>query len=161
MSASAAPYYSGCPAGTANRAATPNERPPSPDFPHQTHNRSSFLHRMILLAILANSIILLWGLVDHHHENLIEKADLAILWFFALEIAIRFKTAGRRLLHDKWLLFDAACVLMALAPVGVNLTALRVVSACRIAHFGRHLAHLRHVLSLRLFGWLAHRRQPA
>jgi hypothetical protein len=160
MSGSAAPYNSGCP-GTASPAATLNPHPPSPGFPHQTHKRSSFLDRMILVAILANSIILLWGLIDHHHENLIEKADLAILWFFACEIVIRFKTAGRRFLRDKWLLFDAIIVLVALLPLGANLLALRVVRAAKIAHFGRHLPHLRHVLSLRLFGWLAHRRQPA
>jgi voltage-gated sodium channel len=123
--------------------------------------RSSFLDKAVLAAIIGNSLLLLWGLVDKHHQDLIGTVDEILLWFFALEIAIRLKTAGRRFLHDKWLLFDAACVLVALAPVGVNLIALRVVRACRIAHFGRHLAHVRHVLSLRLFGWLAHRRQPA
>lgn len=61
----------------------------------------------------------------------------------------------------RWLLFDVVLTGRALAPVGVNLTALRVVRAAKIAHFGRHLPYLRHVLSLRLFGWLAHRRQPA
>lgn len=126
-----------------------------------THKRSSFLDKAVLAAIIGNSLLLLWGLVDKHHEDLIGTLDEILLWFFACEIAIRFKTAGRQCLHGKWLIFDAIIVLVALLPLGANLLALRVVRAAKIAHFGRHLPHLRHVLSLRLFGWLAHRRQPA
>lgn len=123
---------------------------------------ASFWDKAVLAAIVVNSIILLWGLIDHHHhEDLIGTLDEAVLWFFALEISVRFKTAGRQCLRDRWLIFDAIIVLVALLPLGANLLALRVVRAAKIAHFGRHLPHLRHVLSLRLFGWLAHRRQSA
>jgi Ion transport protein len=99
--------------------------------------------RAVTVAILANTGVLLWGLVDHHHERLIESLDDAILWFFAAELAIRFRCAGRRCWRDRWLWFDAAVTAVALAPVGVNLTALRVVRAVRVLHYGRHVGHLR------------------
>jgi voltage-gated sodium channel len=112
--------------------------------------RSSVLNKAVLVAILANTAILGWGLLDRDHEDLIGALDEAVLWFFALEIAIRVKRAGRRFYADKWLLFDAVVVVVALAPVGANVLLLRVVRACRFAHFGRHLPHARHALSLRL-----------
>lgn len=96
--------------------------------------------RAVILAVLANTGLLAWGLVDHHHEYLIESLDDAILWFFVGELAIRFRCAGRR---DRWLWFDAAVTAVALAPVGVNLTALRIVRAVRLLHYGRHIGHLR------------------
>lgn len=99
--------------------------------------------RAVTVAILTNTGLLAWGLVDHHHENLIESLDDAILWFFTAELAIRFKQAGRRCWRDRWLWFDAAVTTTALAPVGVNLTALRVVRAARVLHYGRHIGHLR------------------
>lgn len=102
-----------------------------------------FSVRAVTVAILANTGLLAWGLVDHHHEHLIESLDDAILWFFAVELAVRFKGAGRRCWRDRWLWFDAAVTAVALAPVGVNLTALRVVRAVRILHYGRHVGHLR------------------
>jgi voltage-gated sodium channel len=117
---------------------------------HASHQRSSVLDRAVLVAILANTAILGWGLLDRDHEDLIGALDEVVLWFFALEIAIRFKIAGRRCFRDRWLLVDAVIVVVALAPVGADVLLLRVVRACRIAHFGRHLPHLRHVLSLRL-----------
>jgi voltage-gated sodium channel len=113
-------------------------------------HRSSFLDRAVLAAILGNAGILLWGLLDHSHEDLIGTLDEAVLWFFALEIAIRIKGAGWRFYADKWLLVDAGIVVVALAPVGADAMLLRVVRACRFAHFGRHLPHARHALSLRL-----------
>jgi voltage-gated sodium channel len=115
-----------------------------------SHQRSSFLwwlDKAVLAAILGNAGILLWGLIDHSHEDLIGTLDELVLWFFALEIAIRVKRAGRRFYADKWLLFDAVVVVVALAPVGADVMLLRLVRACRLAHFGRHLPH---VLSLRL-----------
>ena len=124
------------------------------------HRGSSFLDKAVLVAILANTAILGWGLLDSDHEDLIEAADRTVLCFFAVEIAIRVKAAGRRCLHDRWLLFDAVIVAAALAPVGADVLLLRVARICRIAHFGRHLPHL-HLVSLRLFGWLARRRRDA
>ena len=115
-----------------------------------SHQRSSFLNKAVLVAILANTAILGWGLLDHDHEDLIGALDEAVLWFFALEIAIRFKTAGRRWFRDRWLLVDTVIVMVALAPVGADVMLLRLVRACRLAHFGRHLPHVRHVLNLRL-----------
>jgi voltage-gated sodium channel len=118
---------------------------------HASRQGSSFLDKAVLAAILGNAGILLWGLLDHSHEDLIEALDEVVLWFFALEIAIRIKQAGRRFLHDRWLLVDAVIVVVALAPVaGADVMLLRLVRACRLAHFGRHLPHVRHVLSLRL-----------
>ena len=124
-----------------------------------SHQGSSFLDRAVLVAILGNAGILLWGLLDRDHEEFIGALDEVVLWFFALEILLRFKGAGRRFYLDKWLLFDAVIVAAALAPVGADVMLLRVVRACRIAHFGRHLPHVRHVLSLRLYGLLARRRR--
>jgi hypothetical protein len=108
----------------------------------------------MLGVIIANAGILLWGLVDKSHEDLIETLDMAVLWFFVIEIAIRFKSAGWRSFRDGWLLFDVAIIAVALTPVGVNLIALRIVRVARLTHFGRHFPHLSH---LRLFGWLGRR----
>jgi voltage-gated sodium channel len=114
------------------------------------HANTTRFDRVVLGAILANTAILGWGLLDHSHEDLISTLDEVILWFFALEIAIRLKAAGRRCWRDKWLMFDTIIVVVALAPVGADVMLLRVVRACRFAHFGRHLPHLRHVANLRL-----------
>jgi hypothetical protein len=113
----------------------------------------SVFDKAVLGVIVANAGILLWGLVDKSHEDLIENLD-AVLWFFVIEIAIRFKSAGRRSFRDGWLLFDVAIIAAALTPVGVNLIALRIVRVARLTHFGRHFPHLSHV---GLFGWLGRR----
>ena len=128
---------------------------------YTNHQRSSFLDRAVLVAILGNAGILLWGLLDRDHDELIEALDRTVLWFFALEILIRVKAAGRQCWRDKWLLADAVIVVVALLPVGADVLLLRLVRACRIAHFSRHLPHLRHVSSLRLYGLLARRRRDA
>jgi Ion transport protein len=113
------------------------------------------LDHAVTVAIGLNTVVLLWSLFDETHRELLERADLALLWFFAAEIGLRFKHAGRRCLRDRWLLFDALVIAVALAPVGVNVSALRVVRAARLTHFTRHLSHLR---LLDLLGYL---RRPA
>ncbi len=118
--------------------------------------------RVVILVIGLNAALLVANLLIDGHENLFETLDLVIVWFFVGETGVRIRqrvrAAGWRTLHrDRWLLFDVILVLVAIAPVGVNLTALRVVKTAKILHLGKHISHLRHALSLRAFGLLARR----
>jgi hypothetical protein len=98
-----------------------------------------------------NTAVLVYSLFDETHRELLEHVDLAILWFFAAEIGLRFKRAGRalwtdlahlRLRRHGWLLFDSLVIAVALAPVGVDVSALRVVRLARLTHHVRHVSHL-------------------
>lgn len=99
-------------------------------------------NRIVIGAILINTGVLVWGLIDHVHEDLIETLDYSLLWFFVFEIAVRASTARRRRQDWAWVAFDTIIIVLALLPLGSNVTALRVMRACRMLHFGRHMHHL-------------------
>jgi hypothetical protein len=103
-------------------------------------------------VILANSVVLGWGWIDHAHDVAAERIDTCFLVFFAAELAVRLKRAGWRWLTQPWNLLDATIILMALLPVvGNGITILRLSRAARLLHLGRHTSHLRVV------AWLGRR----
>jgi hypothetical protein len=101
------------------------------------------LDRAALAAVAVNAALLAWGLVDESHEGLIEAADELVLLFFAGELGVRCWAAGRYFWRDRWLMFDAVVVAVALLPMNINLLTLRVVRVARLTHFSRHVSHLR------------------
>jgi voltage-gated sodium channel len=107
------------------------------------HVHGGVFDRIVSAAIFANTAVLLCSLFDETHRELLERVDLALLWFFAAEIGLRFKHAGRRCWRDRWLLFDTLVIAVTIAPIGVNVSALRVVRTARITHHVRHASHLR------------------
>ncbi len=121
----------------------------------QTHNKTQHIaqhhrfHHVTTSAILATVAVTIWGWIDRENE-LVEWADYAILGFFAVEVGLRVKAAGRRCWRDAWLMFDLTITVLAILPLGANLTALRIMRIARIAHLGRHTMHLRHLPVLRL-----------
>ncbi len=119
---------------------------------HQT-----LLDRIVLAVIIVNTVVLAWDFLDEGHEEFIEIIDVAILLFFVVEIALRIKAAGRQFWRNGWLVFDIIVIALALLPLGANAFALRVLRGARLAHFGRHLPHLRHLTALRWVGVLARR----
>lgn len=109
--------------------------------------------RIVLAVILINLAVLVWGFLDHTHEELVEIADETILAFFAVEVGLRLKAAGRRFWRDGWLWFDIVVIGLALLPLGADVIALRIMRGARILHVSRHLPHIHHAFGLRLLGW--------
>jgi hypothetical protein len=117
----------------------------------RAHGMSRF-EAVVLAAILANSVVLGWGWVDHAHDVAAERIDTCFLVFFLVEFVIRLKRAGWRWLTQPWNLLDATIILVALLPVvGDGITVLRLARAARLLHLGRHTSHLRVV------AWLGRR----
>jgi hypothetical protein len=105
---------------------------------------SAIVHRVVTAAILTNLPVAAW--VELTHDEFAERVDGALLLFFACEIAVRVALAVKRRRWDGWLVVDALIVALALLPLGV----LPVVRAARLAHLGRHAAHLRHLTIARV-----------
>jgi hypothetical protein len=99
---------------------------------------SKLVHHVVTAAIAVNLPVAL--LVELTENELAERIDAALLAFFAAEITIRVAYAVKRRRWDSWLAFDAVIVALAVLPFGV----IPVVRAARLAHLGRHVAHLRH-----------------
>lgn len=118
-------------------------------------------NKIVLAAIIANTGVLVWGLLDHTHEELIETLDYSLLWFFVFEIAVRLKMAGRSWRNWAWVTFDAIIIFLAMLPLGANVSALRVMRACRMVHFSRHMPHLRHMVGARWIAWAVRNGQGA
>lgn len=116
----------------------------------------TWLKRATFAAIVANAGIIAWSWFAEESEFL-EKLDVGLLLFFVVELVVRIKNAGRGALRDGWLIFDVVVIALALAPLGANLTALRVTRAARLGHFGKHVPHLRHLTALRSVSLLAQR----
>jgi voltage-gated sodium channel len=105
--------------------------------------------KAILLAIVANSVVLVWGLVDHAHEELLDPVHEAFLVMFTAELGVRLHRVGwnvKRFLRAPWNTFDALVIGLALAPaLGLDVTLLRVARLARMVHALRHVSHLRAV----------------
>ena len=130
-----------------------------------THDKPSKLQTLLtkitLAAIILNTGILAWDFFGDENV-IIEKIDIAILWYFVGELIIRANNkirndGWRKALTDGWLIFDSIVIVLALLPLGENMTALRVMRISRFAHYGRHLPHLKHLTVLRWFGVLLKR----
>ena len=90
---------------------------------------------------------------DHAHEEWTERAEVACLTFFCLELLVRLRRDGRAFLRSRWTLFDVVLIVLALLPaVPVGASALRLVRlggrVARLAHLSRHAGH--HVSGLRV-----------
>jgi hypothetical protein len=108
------------------------------------HGTTSRFERATLSAILANTVVLAWGWVDHAHALTFERIDTGFLVFFLIELVTRLRRAGWRWLRRPWNLFDATIILLALLPVvGDGITILRMARVAKLVHLGRHISHLR------------------
>lgn len=116
--------------------------------PEQQHVEHTTFDRIVLVAIIASIAVMIWGLADPEHAEIVEMVDYAILVFFAIEVGVRVKRGGRNWYRDGWLWFDLIIILIALLPLGADAIAARVVRGARLAHFSRHLPHLRHLPAL-------------
>jgi hypothetical protein len=52
--------------------------------------------RAVAAVILANSAVMLWSLIDHSREELLENVDLAFLWFFGKRVGVDGHRAASR-----------------------------------------------------------------
>ena len=114
---------------------------------HPTAVRLSVFERVVLGAIVANTVVLVWGLIDHYHEGILLAIEYCFLGFFVGELGVRLHRAGwnpRRFLLSPWNAFDAAVIALAMMPAfGVGVTLLRVARLARVVHTLRHTTHLR------------------
>jgi Ion transport protein len=115
------------------------------------HGNTSRFERAVTLMIIANSVVMLWGLLDHSREELLETVDLAFLSFFGAELMVRLAKTRLRFFRSPWRCADAAISVLALLPVlGGGVAVLRMARMARMAHLGRHVNHLRGITALRL-----------
>jgi Ion transport protein len=115
---------------------------------------SAAAHRFehaVTAVILANSAVMLWSLIDHSREELLENVDLAFLSFFGTELLVRLAKARLGFFRSPWRCADAAIIVLALLPVlGGGVAVLRMARLAKLAHLGRHVNHLRGITALRL-----------
>jgi Ion transport protein len=108
------------------------------------------LERAVTAVIVANVVVMLWGLLDHGREELLGNIDLVIVWLFAGELLIRLAKA-RLGFFSVWNTADAIIIVLALLPVlGGGVAVLRMARLAKLAHLGRHVNHLRGIRALRL-----------
>jgi voltage-gated sodium channel len=117
----------------------------------RAHGMSRF-EAVVPAAVLANSVALGWGWIDHAHDVAAERIDTCFLVFFLVELVVRLKRAGWRWLTQPWNLLDATIIGVALLPVvGDGITVLRIARVAKLLHLGRHASHFRVV------AWLGRR----
>jgi hypothetical protein len=95
-------------------------------------------------VILANTGVLLAGLMVDGQEHAFEIAHDGFLAFFLVELALRLWRGGWRLLRKPLNAFDAAVIAASCLPwLGVDASLLRVARLARVVHLARHISHLR------------------
>lgn len=110
------------------------------------HGERSVLDKLVVAAIAANTGVMVWGVWDTDHEELLEMVHAALLAFFTVEVGVRLKTAGRRALRDKWLAFDTLVIALSLMPfLGQASSLMRVARLARLVHLAKHISHLQMV----------------
>jgi hypothetical protein len=111
------------------------------------HTSSKFVGRFITAAVLLNTAVAAWGMLDPNHVELTEHIETGLLVLFGGELALRARTDWR----SAGFAFDAVVIVLALLPVlPLPATVLRIARIGRIArlvHLGRH--HLHHLSALR------------
>jgi voltage-gated sodium channel len=99
-------------------------------------------------VIIANSVLLFWGLIGHENE-LAEHLETACLVFFVAELVVRLRRAGWnpiRFLRQPWTAFDVLVIAVSLAPIlGADTSLLRPARLSRMIHWLRHVTDLRAV----------------
>jgi hypothetical protein len=110
-----------------------------------TENRGVLIFEHAVTAVIvANSAVMLWGLIDHSHEELLENIDLAFLSFFTGELLIRLWKARLGFFRSPLNTADVVIIMLALLPVlGGGITVLRMARLARAGHLLRHVTHLR------------------
>jgi voltage-gated sodium channel len=100
-------------------------------------------------VIIANTGLVIAGLVIDGHEALFEAAHNGCLAFFVLELGLRLRVGGRAFFRSRWALFDAAVIAVSFMPaLGVDASLLQLARAARLLHLVRHLTHLAPLLRL-------------
>jgi voltage-gated sodium channel len=95
-------------------------------------------------VIVANTAVLLAGLMVDGHEAAFETAHDGFLGFFAIELALRLRAGGWRFLRKPLNAFDTAVIGLSCLPVlGVDASLLRLARLARLVHLVRHVSHLR------------------
>jgi voltage-gated sodium channel len=102
--------------------------------------------RLVTGVIVANSALLVWGLIAH--DELAEHLETGCLVFFVGELLVRLRRNGwntARFLRDPWVAFDVVVIGLALVPtlIGTDASLLRLARLSRLIHWVRHLSHLR------------------
>jgi uncharacterized ion transporter superfamily protein YfcC len=130
------------------------EREQMTDSANMNDEATSTFEKVVLVTIAANTAVLVWGLCDHHHEELIDPMHTAFLAFFVVELLLRLRAAGslRGFVSSGWNVFDSVVIGLSLLPVlGVGVTLLRVARGARVLHSLRHVSHLRATGFVRVF----------
>jgi voltage-gated sodium channel len=103
--------------------------------------------RAVTAVILANSVLLVWGLISH--DELADHLETGCLVFFVGELVVRLRRAGwnpARFLRQPWAVFDVVVIALSLAPLlGADTSLLRLAKLSRMAHWLRHVTGLRAV----------------
>lgn len=98
-------------------------------------------------AIVANTAVLVWSVVDHMHTELVDHVEHAITFVFVAELVIRLAETGwnpGRFCRKPWNVFDTLVIGLALLPVlPVGVMLARTARLARLLHLGRHGAQLR------------------
>jgi voltage-gated sodium channel len=85
---------------------------------------------------------MLLALFDDDHAEMLERVDTLCLLAFAGELLTRVYRARLGFFRSPWSCFDAAIILLALAPVaGGGIAVLRIARRARSFHLLKHLAH--------------------
>ncbi|MDT5366633.1 MAG: voltage-gated sodium channel [Mycobacterium sp.] len=102
-------------------------------------------------VILANTGVLVAGLVVDGHELAFEVAHTSFVGFFGIELALRLRAGGWRFLRRPLNMFDTAVIAMSVLPVlGVDASLLRLARLARLVHLVRHISHLRLIRVVRV-----------
>lgn len=122
------------------------------DGPQQHSRAERILERLVAVVIAANCAIMVCGLLDAADREWTERAETACLLVFLAEVLVRLHRCGWR--PGKFLVIDLIIVALALAlaPLPVNASLLRLARigrAARFLHLFKHLAGLRAVRLLR------------
>lgn len=112
-----------------------------------TTGSALIFERAVTIVIIVNSALLVWGLLDHGHEELAEHLETGCLVFFIGELLVRLRRAGWntvRFVTRPWNSFDVIVIALSLAPMlGADTSMLRLAKLSRLIHWARHLTHLR------------------
>lgn len=131
----------------------------------QVHGHGAF-ERVVIVAIVLNTIVLVWSFADVAHEDLLEPIHVGFLLFFVGEILVRLHRTGWNLREfitgagGRWNSFDSIIVAVSLLPLvasGMDTSLLRIARLARVTHSVRHVGHLRLTRFLPRLPHLKHR----
>jgi len=98
------------------------------------------MNRFFLAVIVANTIILIVGLMNHEWEHHLESIHNLFLAVFVFELCWRWFRQRER---GGWIAFDGIVVALALLPIAGGVGLLRVARLARVTHAMRHVGHFR------------------